>query len=106
MIYYFDSFGLDPPEEIRNYLKGSPEDLPEDSKGFELSTFQILEFGTHHCGYYLQFSFTDSVLSLLIHNFHKPEPNCILFLSNNYCLYNRLLLILSSQHFSLFLYSS
>lgn len=45
-IYYFDSFGLDPPLELQEYLKNG-----EDKK-IELSTFQIQEFGTHHCGYY------------------------------------------------------
>ena len=92
--YCFDSFGLDPPKEIINYLKGtsrkladakdnksrkgSPKDSPVNS--IELSTFQIQEFNTHHCGYYCllllklseQFAFTDSVLSLLTHNVHKP----------------------------------
>lgn len=40
--YYFDSFGLDPPLELSNYL----------DKPIKLSTFQIQEFNTHHCGYY------------------------------------------------------
>ena len=39
--YYFDSFGLDPPLELQNYLSSS----------IELSTFQIQKFNTHHCGY-------------------------------------------------------
>ena len=40
--YYFDSFGLDPPLELQNYLNSR----------IELSTFQIQNFNTHHCGYY------------------------------------------------------
>jgi hypothetical protein len=40
--YYFDSFGLDPPIELQNYLKNE----------ILLSTFQIQKFNTHHCGYY------------------------------------------------------
>ena len=40
--YYFDSFGLDPPLELQKYLNSQ----------IELSTFQIQEFNTHHCGYY------------------------------------------------------
>jgi hypothetical protein len=40
--YYFDSFGLDPPLELQNYLNSQ----------IELSTFQIQKFNTHHCGYY------------------------------------------------------
>lgn len=67
-IYYFDSFGLDPPMELQEYLKG------KDKKSFiELSTFQIQKFGTHHCGYYcllllklLEYStFQNVILSLL-----------------------------------------
>ena len=56
--YYFDSFGLDPPEELITYLKGSPKDSPKNSedidknKIIEFSTFQIQDFGTHQCGYY------------------------------------------------------
>ena len=45
-IYYFDSFGLNPPEEIIKYLKDRKD------RKIELSTFQIQKFGTHHCGYY------------------------------------------------------
>lgn len=45
-IYYFDSFGLDPPLELQKYLKNGKD------RRIELSTFQIQEFGTHHCGYY------------------------------------------------------
>uniref|UniRef100_A0A1I7WTM5 Ubiquitinyl hydrolase 1 n=1 Tax=Heterorhabditis bacteriophora TaxID=37862 RepID=A0A1I7WTM5_HETBA len=44
--YYFDSFALDPPEEIINYLKNNGE---EDNL-IESSTFQIQAFGTHNCG--------------------------------------------------------
>ena len=40
--YYFDSFGLDPPLELQNYLNSQ----------IELSTFQLQKFNTHHCGYY------------------------------------------------------
>jgi hypothetical protein len=40
--YYFDSFGLDPPLELLNYL----------NRPIKLSTFQIQKFNTHHCGYY------------------------------------------------------
>lgn len=40
--YYFDSFGLDSPIELQNYL----------SSNAEFSTFQIQTFNTHHCGYY------------------------------------------------------
>ena len=45
-LYYFDSFGLDPPAEIIHYLK--------ENKHNEIttSTFQIQKFDTHHCGYY------------------------------------------------------
>ncbi len=39
--YYFDSFGLDPPNEIQDYLG---EDIL-------LSTFQIQELGTNYCGH-------------------------------------------------------
>lgn len=49
VIHYFDSFGLDPPEEIIKYLKGYAN--TGDIK-IELSTFQVQNFGTHHCGYY------------------------------------------------------
>ena len=47
--YYFDSFGLDPPLELRNYLNTNKID------GINLSTFQIQKFNTHHCGYYCLF---------------------------------------------------
>lgn len=40
--YYFNPFGLDPPIEIRNYLKSN----------IELSTFQIQTFKSNDCGYY------------------------------------------------------
>jgi hypothetical protein len=39
--YYFDSFGLDPPNEIQDYLG---EDIL-------CSTFQIQELGTNYCGH-------------------------------------------------------
>lgn len=45
-LYYFDSFGLDPPLELQEYLK------QEDRRKIELSTFQIEEFNTHHYGYF------------------------------------------------------
>lgn len=40
--YYFDSFGLDSPIELQNYL----------SSDVKFSTFQIQKFNTHHCRYY------------------------------------------------------
>ena len=40
--YYFDSFGLDSPIELRNYLNSQ----------IKLSTFQIQKFNTHYYGYY------------------------------------------------------
>lgn len=40
--YYFDSFGLDPPIELINYIAIT----------IEFSTFQIQKFNTHHCGHY------------------------------------------------------
>lgn len=46
-IFYFDSFGLDPPLELQEYLKNG-----EDKIKILSSTFQIQEFGVHHCGYY------------------------------------------------------
>jgi hypothetical protein len=39
--YYFDSFGLDPPSEIKNYLG---EDIL-------VSTFVIQKLGTNYCGH-------------------------------------------------------
>uniref|UniRef100_A0A1I7X7L0 ULP_PROTEASE domain-containing protein n=1 Tax=Heterorhabditis bacteriophora TaxID=37862 RepID=A0A1I7X7L0_HETBA len=54
--YYFDSFGLDPPEEIINYLKNNGEDkeikINVEDNIIECSTFQIQEFGAHNCGYH------------------------------------------------------
>ena len=38
--YYFDSYGLDPPNEIQKYL----------GKNILLNTFQIQKFGTTNCG--------------------------------------------------------
>ena len=60
--YYFDSFGLDPPIELQNYLNSD----------IELSTFQIQKFNTHHCGYYCilvlklleKYNYKDIILSL------------------------------------------
>ena len=62
--YYFDSFGLDPPIELWNYL---------NSQKIELSTFQIQKFNTHHCGYYCllflklteKYDFKEIVLDLM-----------------------------------------
>lgn len=67
-LYYFDSFGLNPPEEIINYLKGK-----DKNKIIELSSFQIQKFNTHHCGYYCllvlklleRSDFKNTILSLL-----------------------------------------
>ncbi|EFP09772.1 hypothetical protein CRE_21847 [Caenorhabditis remanei] len=66
-LYYFDSFGLDPPIEILHYLK--------ENKHNEIttSTFQIQAFNTHHCGYYCllllklleKLNFQDAILSLI-----------------------------------------
>ncbi len=61
--YYFDSFGLDPPIELCMYLNSE----------IDLSTFQIQEFNTHHCGYYClvvlklleTYDYKDVILSLL-----------------------------------------
>jgi hypothetical protein len=39
--YYFDSFGLDLPNEIKNYL----------GKNILLRTFQIQKLGTNYCGH-------------------------------------------------------
>jgi hypothetical protein len=40
--YYFDSFGVDPPGELKNYLNTE----------IISSTFQIQKFNTNNCGYY------------------------------------------------------
>jgi hypothetical protein len=62
--YYFDSFGLDPPNEIQDYLG---EDIL-------LSTFQIQELGTNYCGHLCLYvlyelnkgeTFLDIILNLL-----------------------------------------
>jgi len=62
--YYFDSFGLDPPNEVKNYL----------GSNILLSTFQIQEFGTNYCGhlclkvlYYTDngITFEDTIFSLI-----------------------------------------
>ncbi len=39
--YYFDSFGLDPPFEIKYYL----------GENILMSTFQIQKLGTNYCGH-------------------------------------------------------
>ena len=39
--YYFDSYGLDPPTELQNYL----------GKSVVCSTFQIQDIGTSICGH-------------------------------------------------------
>lgn len=39
--YYFDSFGLYPPDEIKSYL----------GKNILTSTYQVQEFSTNYCGY-------------------------------------------------------
>ncbi len=39
--YYFDSFGLDPPFEIKNYL----------GENVLMSTFQIQKLGSNYCGH-------------------------------------------------------
>ncbi len=60
---YFDSFGLDPPNEIKGYL----------GDNVLMSTFQVQKLGTNHCGhlclrvlYELSngFSFEDIILKL------------------------------------------
>ena len=61
--YYFDSFGLDPPIELKNYLKVD----------IELSTFQIQKLNTHQCGYYCllvlklldKYDFKDIIIGLV-----------------------------------------
>lgn len=66
-LYYFDSFGLDPPIELQEYLKDGKD------RKIELSTFKIQEFGNHHCGYYClvvlkmleNIEFRSTILSLI-----------------------------------------
>ena len=61
--YYFDPFGLDPPIEVQKYL---------NSEIF-LSTYQIQNFNTNHCGHYCllmlklleNFNFMDIILAIL-----------------------------------------
>lgn len=48
--YYFDSFGLFPPDEVKKYLLSSAQLLT--SKNYILSsTFVLQEFNTSYCGY-------------------------------------------------------
>ena len=61
--YYFDSFGLDPPIELKNYLNSD----------IKFSTFQIQKFNTHYCGYYCililklleKYNYKDIILGLI-----------------------------------------
>jgi hypothetical protein len=62
--YYFDSFGLDPPIEIKNYLEHD----------IITSTFQIQDLNTNYCGHLCLF-----FLKLL--EKHKFE-DVIFFLKN------------------------
>ena len=48
--YYFDSYGLDPSNEVRNYLKGAKEKIHADP--IISSTSQIQKMGTKICGQY------------------------------------------------------
>ena len=67
-IYYFDSYGLDPTNELKSYLKG------KGKNPIVCSTYEIQKFGTKICGqlsiyvlYMLNsgFKFIDILLSLM-----------------------------------------
>lgn len=44
-VYYFDSFGLPPPEEVKKYLKTS-------KKQIQFNTSEIQQVDSIMCGYY------------------------------------------------------
>jgi hypothetical protein len=63
--FYFDSFGLDPPEELQLYLNKS---------SIISSTFQIQKFNTYYCGHlclYIlkqleKYNYEDIILDLIV----------------------------------------
>lgn len=76
--FYFDSFGMQPPTELLNYLKTTKE-IKQKSKVVKQSSVQVQEDSSNECGalcLYVLFHITkgvpfDKILQNLLYRFHK-----------------------------------